>query len=160
MGSVEVVQVVSVPINQAEIPSADMPLEWVEILSDEPQSQNLIAIEENTPEKGLEVPELEEEVKIVPPPALVRRGLAFVKTLLDSSPYCERLRKKRPASAITSFLSCEGHPFFEGFATLPNVMKSFHDELLSDDGDIFHECPVVWPAFRMVILTDLFESVQ
>lgn len=62
MGSVEVVQVVSVPINQAEIPSADMPLEWVEILSDEPQSQNLIAIEENTPEKGLEVPELEEEV--------------------------------------------------------------------------------------------------
>lgn len=39
-------------------------------------------------------------------------------------------------------------------------MKSFYDELLSDEGDIFRECPVVWPALRAVIITGLFESVQ
>lgn len=50
-GSVRAVQLVSVPVNQAEISSADMPLERVEILSDEPQSQNPIAIEESMSEK-------------------------------------------------------------------------------------------------------------
>lgn len=51
-GSVRAVQLVSVPVNQAEIPFVDMPLERVESLSDEPQSQNPIMIEETMPEKG------------------------------------------------------------------------------------------------------------
>lgn len=39
-------------------------------------------------------------------------------------------------------------------------MKSFYNELFSDEGDIFCECPVVWPVRRTVIINGLFESVQ
>lgn len=63
-------------------------------------------------------------------------------------------------STVTTPLSCGGHPFFEGLPTLPEVMKSFYDELLSTEGDIFHKCPVFWPALRTVIINGLFEYVQ
>lgn len=39
-------------------------------------------------------------------------------------------------------------------------MKSFFDELFSVEGDIFQDCPVVWPAFRLIIITSLFEFVR
>lgn len=39
-------------------------------------------------------------------------------------------------------------------------MKPFYDKLLSDEGNIFHECPVIWSAQRTVIVNGLFESVQ
>lgn len=39
-------------------------------------------------------------------------------------------------------------------------MKPFYDKLLSDEGNIFHECPVIWSAQRTIIVNGLFESVQ
>lgn len=79
--------------------------------------------------------------------------------LLDSSSYYERLKSKRHASTTTTPLSCYGHPFFEDF--FPNLSDNiFHNELFSNEGDIFHECPVVWPALRPIIINGLFEPVQ
>lgn len=87
------------------------------------------------------------------------RTPTFVKTLHDSSPYYERLRKKRPAPTTAAPLTCEEHPFFEDLQALPEVIKSFYDELISTESDIFQECLVVCPALRTIIINSLFESV-
>lgn len=39
-------------------------------------------------------------------------------------------------------------------------MKSFYDELLSTEGNIFWDCSVVWPTFRSIIINGLFDSVR
>lgn len=101
-----------------------------------------------------------EEVQVVPPPMASHQIPAFGKTLLDSSPYYERLKRKRPISTVTAPPSCEEHPFFEGFSNLFDSMKSFYNELFSDEGDIFCDCPVVWPALRTIIINGLFEFAQ
>lgn len=78
--STSAVQVTNVAVNQTEILSTDMPLEWVETLHDEPRGQSPIVIEESMPErsgKGLEAPRLEEEVQIVPPPTSKSRSCFY-----------------------------------------------------------------------------------
>lgn len=73
-------------------------------------------------EKGPESPGLEEEV---PPAASASQEPAFVKTLLNSSPYYKRLRKKMHVSTTTAPYHTRGIPFFEGHAMLPEIVKSF-----------------------------------
>lgn len=40
------------------------------------------------------------------------------------------------------------------------MMKSFYDELLVTEGNIFQNCSVAWRAFRSIIINGLFESVR
>lgn len=60
----------------------------------------------------------------------------------------------------SSPLDMRGTSIFEDLRALPQIVKSFFNELLSTEGDIFQECQVVWPALRIVIITGLFESVR
>lgn len=88
---------------------------------------------------------------------------AFIQTLNDSSPYYERLRRRRRRRAFPSDagpLSCEGNPFFADTPALPEVMKSFYNELFASEGNIFQNCSVAWPAFRSIIINGLFDSVR
>lgn len=156
------IQVVDTPVKQKRISPADAPLEQVEVLLDKPRGQSLVMIEESVLERGgksFKALGLEEEAQTVSPPVTSSRAPTFLKTLLDSSLYYERLRKKRPALTTAGPLTWEGHPFFEGLPTLPEIMKSFYDELLSTEGNIFQKCPVGWPVLRTVIISGLFESV-
>lgn len=57
-------------------------------------------------------------------------------------------------------LLCEGYPFFADTPALPEMMKSFYDELLVTEGNIFQNCSVAWRAFRSIIINGLFESVR
>lgn len=113
-GGISVIQVVDTPIKQSKAPLADMTLEWVKAPS---QGLSIVLIEESMPEEGeksLEAFELEEEARTISPSVAPDRAPTFVKTLLDASPYYERLRKKRTALTTATPLTYEGHPFFEG----------------------------------------------
>lgn len=79
-------------------------------------------VEESAPEREARDPEAfkpEEDVQAISPLGTSDQVLAFVKTLNDSSPYYERLRKKRPFPATAAPLTCEGHPFFADLPILP-----------------------------------------
>lgn len=102
----------------------------------------------------------EEEVRVASAPDTAERTPAFVQTLNDSYPYYERLRKKRAFPSDAAPLSCEGHPFFADTPALSEIMKSFYDELLATEGNIFQNCLVAWPAFRSIIINRLFEYVR
>lgn len=122
-----------------------------------------MAIEESAPKKDAGEPEalnLGEKLQVIPPLETSERVPAFVQTLDDSSPYYERLRRKRAFASATAPLTCEGHPFFADTPALPEVMKSFYDDLLATEGNIFQECSVAWPAFRSIIMNGLFDSVR
>lgn len=75
-----------------------------------------------------------------------------MKSLHDSSPHYDRLRKKRPSLPTTASLRCKGHSLFEGLSGISEDIKS--------EGNIFCKCPLAWPALRSIIINGLFEFVQ
>lgn len=102
-------------------------------------------VEESVPERDTgdpEAPRPEEEVRVAPPLETSERTPAFVQALNDSSPYYERLKKKRNFPSDAAPLSCEGHPFFVDTPALPEVMKSFYNEFLATEDNIFQDCSV------------------
>lgn len=144
----------------------EIPIEQTEVLSTGPQIPNPIMVEESILEedgrgyaKGVPF-EIDGEIQTVPPPAPSRQTPTFINTLPNSSPHYDRLRKKRHALFTTAPLRFEGHPFFKGLPDISKEIKSFYNELFSNEGDIFCESPVVWLVLQLVIINGLLESVQ
>lgn len=114
--AVSTVQVMYSSIKQLEAPATvDVPSELVEAPS---RNESLIMIEESVPEE--DVGDLGalgpvEEAQTIHPSVASDQMPAFMKALNDSSPYYERLRKRRPSSTTATPLTCEGHPFFDVF---------------------------------------------
>lgn len=151
-----VVQIFDSPTKPPVAPVvASSPLELVQVPS---QAEVTMLIEEKASgghARGSEELGAEEEARIASAPEV--RVPAFVQSLNYSSPYYERLRKKRAFTSNAALLSCEGHPYVPA---LPEIMKAFYDELLVTEGDIFQNCSVAWPAFRSIIINGLFDSVR
>lgn len=85
-------------------------------------------VEEGVPKRDTRDPKAlrpEEEAQITPPSETSEQAPAFVQTPNDSSPYYERLRKKRAFPSAAAPWSCEGHPLFADTPALLEVMKSF-----------------------------------
>lgn len=116
-----VVQVFDSSANQPEVPTvADAPLELVETL---PRDESLVVIEGSAPEGDARDPEAirpGEEVQAIPPAGTSDRAPAFVKTLNDSSPYYERLRKKCFFHLQQPPLTCEDAHSLQIFRLYPN----------------------------------------
>lgn len=70
----------------------------------------------------------------------------FVRTLPDSFPLYERLKKKIPLLPAMISLKCEGHPFFESPLDILKDIKCFYVDLFTSEEDCFCECFVDWPA--------------
>lgn len=47
-------------------------------------------------------------------------------------------------------LSCDNHPILEGVHPLPTSAKVFYNSVLSSNGDIFEDYPIVRKSFRKV----------
>lgn len=74
-------------------------------------------VEESTPGGGLEeeiVFRIEDEVQIVPPSVPSHQIQNFIKTLPDSSPHYDRVRKKRPVLPVTASNEMRGAPVLRG----------------------------------------------
>lgn len=137
-----VVQIFDSPIRP---PVASVAVSSLKLVQGPPQDEVIMPVEESVHEGDAGNAEelgLREEAQVTLAPEAVERVLAFVQTLNDSSPYYERLRKKRAFLSDAAPLSCEGHPFFADVLTLPEMMKSFYNELLAIEGNIFQDCSV------------------
>lgn len=67
----------------------------------------------------------EDKVHIVSHLMSSHQSPMFIKTLLDSSPHYDRLRKKRPFLPTVASLRCEGHPFFEDLSDISRDINLF-----------------------------------
>lgn len=107
--AVSVVRIFDSLAKQSEVIAAtDAPLELAEAV---PHGESLVVIEESAPERDAGDPKafrLGEEVQAIPPLGTSDRAPAFVQTLNDSSPYYERLTKKRSFPSTTAPLTCVG----------------------------------------------------
>lgn len=104
--AVSVVQIFDSLVKQSEVPATtDASLELAEAL---PQDDSLVVIEKSAPERDigdLEALKPGEEVQDIPPLETSDRSPAFVQTHNDSSPFYERLRKKRHFPSTTAPLT-------------------------------------------------------
>lgn len=103
------VQAIKIPSEQAKVP----PIDHV--------NPNPVSVEESVPDGGFEeeiVLGTEDEVEMILPSVPSHQSPLFVKALQDSSPYYDKLRKKRPLFPVTTSLKCETHPFFEGHSNI------------------------------------------
>lgn len=133
-----VIQIFDSPLKQPVAPAAVNPsLELVQAPS---RDEVIVMVEKSVPGGDVEALEelgSEEEARVTPAPGMAERVLTFVQTLNDSSPYYERLMKRRAFPSDTAPLSCEGHPFFANVLALPEMMKSFYNELFATESNIF-----------------------
>lgn len=50
---------------------------------------------------------------------------------------------------------CDNHPFLEGLHLLSLNIETFHNKVLSTEGNIFKACTVTWIPFKRALVDEL-----
>lgn len=85
----------------------------------------------------------------------------------SSSPcYYTKFTSKRFLTALplienpeSNLLTSENHPFFQGLQSLSSELKSFYNQVLAIEGDIFERCSISFFQLRLVLLKVLYDAV-
>lgn len=109
---------------------------------------------------------VEDEVHIIIPPIQIQSPMlqltyqtpSFIKNTSDSMPNHYDRFKTRPPRGTQ--LKCRQSPFFQDLPKIPEVLKSFYDDIFTSEGDIFESCSFDWVHLKKTTIVEVFHMVE